>query len=91
MLHLKNSKIKIQFSLPLKQQKHPWDMLAEKAKQLEQQHAKIHEVSSKHYLKDLVSFEEEPSNHSNQILITPKKQFQNKMYRTASSCSMNPK
>jgi hypothetical protein len=38
-------------------------MLAEKAKQLEQQYTKIHEVSSKHYLKDLVSFEEEPSNH----------------------------
>lgn len=65
-LHLKNpKKIEIHLSFTLNQPKHPWDMLAEKAKakQLEQNHG----VSTKYYGKNVFSFKEESSNQSNQI------------------------
>ena len=63
-LNLKSpKKIEIHLSFTLKQQKHPWDLLAEKAKakQLEET-ARTHEVSAKHSRKNLFSFKEEPSN-----------------------------
>jgi hypothetical protein len=62
----------IYLNFKLKKQTHPWDMIGEieKAKHLEQT-AKTHEVSMKHFGKNLLSFKEEPANQLTKILVTP--------------------
>ena len=69
-LNRKNpKKIGIHLSFKLKQQQHPWDMIAEKAKAKQlKQPVKIHEVHVKPYRKNLLSFTEEPSNQLSKIL-----------------------
>jgi hypothetical protein len=75
MLHLnsKNPKTKHHLSLTLRQQKHPWDIAAEKAKEKAKQYEqkeKTHKVSTRQYHKEIVSFnEEELSNQLSQILL----------------------
>ncbi len=73
MLKLPIKKTRIHLlNFKMKKQTHPWDMIGEiaKAKHLEQT-SKTHEVSVKHFGKNLLSFKEEPANQLTKILITP--------------------